>query len=111
MIEGSCHCGAVRFTAPAPSEVTDCACSICRRLGVLWAYYEPGEVTITAAPWATRAYVCHSRSQEFHSCNTCGCTTHWRLFDPNPDIMGVNARLMAPEVLAAASVVRTAGPP
>ena len=61
--------------------------------------------------WATRAYVCHSRSQEFHSCNTCGCTTHWRLFDPNPDIIGVNARLMAFEVLAAARVVRTAGPP
>jgi hypothetical protein len=34
MLEGSCHCGAVRLTLPSPPEVaTDCNCSLCRRIG------------------------------------------------------------------------------
>ena len=42
MIEATCHCGAVRLKAPHPPQsVTDCNCSICRLLGVLWAYYNP----------------------------------------------------------------------
>lgn len=40
MIRTSCHCGAVGFEIEtAPTEVTECNCSICRRYGVLWAYY------------------------------------------------------------------------
>ena len=47
MLEGACHCGAVRFTIPAaPESVTDCNCSICRRLGTLWAYYSPTQVML-----------------------------------------------------------------
>ena len=39
MIAGSCHCGAVKIAvAEAPATVTSCNCSICRRLGTLWAY-------------------------------------------------------------------------
>ena len=42
MIDVACHCGAVRLTVPrAPVEVTECNCSICRRLGARWAYYAP----------------------------------------------------------------------
>lgn len=34
MITASCHCGAVRLeTEVPPEEVTECNCSICRRLG------------------------------------------------------------------------------
>jgi hypothetical protein len=45
MIEASCHCGAVKLEIQsAPNGVTDCNCSICRRYGVLWAYYEPAQV-------------------------------------------------------------------
>ncbi|MDO8323802.1 MAG: hypothetical protein Q7T23_12775 [Phenylobacterium sp.] len=43
----TCHCAAVRLTCEAaPTEVTECTCSICRRYGVLWAYYEPAQVQI-----------------------------------------------------------------
>jgi len=42
MITGSCHCGAVHIAvAEAPASVKSCNCSICRRLGTLWAYYRP----------------------------------------------------------------------
>lgn len=47
MIEASCHCGAVRLEIEkAPTEITDCNCSICRRYGVLWAYYTLDQVRL-----------------------------------------------------------------
>ncbi|NGM48586.1 hypothetical protein G5B46_03085 [Caulobacter sp. 602-2] len=47
MIRTSCHCGAVGFAIEtAPTEVTQCNCSICRRYGVLWAYYSLGAVRL-----------------------------------------------------------------
>ena len=105
MIEASCHCGAVRLEiAEAPAEVTDCNCSICRRLGALWAYYQPGDVAVIAAPEATGAYVWGDRMLARHFCRVCGCTTHWQALDPKADRMGVNARLMAPQDLKGARV-------
>lgn len=104
MIQASCHCGAVVLDiAEAPSEVTDCNCSICRRYGVLWAYYEPKHVEVRAGDGADR-YLWGDRSTAFHRCRTCGCVTHWSAVDPARDRTGVNARLMAPEVLARARV-------
>lgn len=51
----TCHCAAVRLTCEAaPVEVTECTCSICRRYGVLWAYYEPAQVRIEGG--ATEVY-------------------------------------------------------
>ena len=42
----SCHCGAVAITLPhAPSVVVECNCSLCRRYGVLWVYYDAGELS------------------------------------------------------------------
>lgn len=104
MIEAACHCGRVRLTiAAAPTEVTDCNCSICRRYGVLWAYYPPAEVGVAAAE-GTDVYMWDDRSIRFHRCPACGCVTHGSAVDAGRDRMGVNARLMAPAVLAAARV-------
>ncbi len=105
MIESSCHCGAVRLEIEtAPAEVTNCNCSICRRYGVLWAYYSPKLVRITPETGATDIYMWDDKAIEFHRCKVCGCVTHWAPVDKKHDRMGVNARLMAPEVLAQASV-------
>jgi hypothetical protein len=49
------------------------------------------------------------RSIEFHRCRGCGCVTHWASVDRSRDRMGVNARLMAPDVLAKASVRKLDG--
>jgi len=103
MIEASCHCGAVTIEVEAaPETVTDCNCSICRRYGVLWAYCSPKAVRVS--PGATDIYMWDDRSIEFHRCTTCGCVTHWSPVDKSVDRMGVNARLMAPEVLARATI-------
>jgi hypothetical protein len=110
MIEATCHCGAVRLKIPSPPEsVTDCNCSICRRLGALWAYYDPAQVVITASQADLDGYVWGDRKLTFHHCRTCGCTTHWSPIDRTRPRMGVNARLLAPEVLAVAKVRRLDG--
>lgn len=111
MVEASCHCGAVRFTvATAPTEITDCNCSICRRYGVLWAYYTPADVTFTLGQDTTDTYSWDDRSLAFHRCPDCGCVTHWSpLSDRDPNRMAVNARLMPMDIVAAAKVRRLDG--
>ncbi|MGB6451537.1 MAG: GFA family protein [Steroidobacteraceae bacterium] len=110
MIESSCHCGAVKLEIlDAPEEVTDCNCSICRRYGALWAYYSPAHVRIIATKGATDHYLWGDKSIEFHRCPDCGCVTHWAAVDQPSDRMGVNARLMEPEILAAARLRRLDG--
>jgi hypothetical protein len=111
MIEAICDCGAVRLEiAESPQSVLECGCTICRKLGTLWAYYSPRQVKLIPKSGATTIYLRGEREIEFHSCATCGCTTHWAAVDRSYDRMGVNARLMAPAVLAAAHLVKSAGP-
>ena len=51
-MDGSCHCGAVRWRFEgAPESATSCNCSICRRHGALWAYGFDGEAFTV---WAKR---------------------------------------------------------
>jgi hypothetical protein len=109
-IDASCHCGAIHLEIEAaPETVTDCNCSICRRYGALWAYYRLDQVRIVAPSGATDIYMWDGRTIEFHRCKTCGCVTHWAPIDPSTDRMAVNARLMAPLVLAAARVRKRDG--
>ena len=105
VIRSSCHCGTVRLEiAAAPAKVTECNCSICRRYGVLWAYYRPEQVRLVPADAATDVYMWDDRSIGFHRCRACGFVTHWAAVQPGRDRMGVNARLMDPNVLARAQV-------
>ena len=101
MVHASCHCGAVRLEIDTPpAEVTECNCSICRRYGVLWAYYRPRQVRLDPPDAATDLYMWDDRSIGFHRCRNCGCVTHWAPVDPAVDRMGVNARLLDPAVTA-----------
>ena len=96
MIKAACHCTAVRLEIEeAPSWVLDCNCTLCRRYGALWAYYEPGKVKIVRGADATETYVWAQRRFAFHRCKVCGCITHHTAFDTDPPrIRAVNARMM-----------------
>ena len=105
MIRATCHCGAISIAIDtAPTEVTDCNCSVCRRYGVLWAYYAPRQVRLEPPDAATDIYRWGEGRTIFHRCRRCGCLSHWAAADPARDRMGVNARLMPPDVLARARV-------
>ena len=105
MIEASCHCGAVHFSVEtAPKDVNSCNCSICRRYGTLWGYYDKPQVRLAPDNGPTDVYVWNRRWLEFHRCRTCGCVTFWLPTDPAVQRMGVNARLFPSDVLAAIPV-------
>ena len=102
MIESSCVCGAVRLTiSRAPDELVDCNCSICRRYAALWAYYPLKDVVVPGG--LTDVFMLGPKKIEFHRCKICGCVTHWSPRDQR-DEMGVNARLLDPEVVVRARV-------
>lgn len=102
MIEGSCHCGAVRWRFDGvPEGATACNCTVCRRYGVLWAYDWVDEGIRVSG--TTRAYV-RGQAVEFHFCPNCGCVSHWR--GQQADAQGrrriaVNLRMAEPAAVAA----------
>lgn len=111
MLAGSCHCGAVTIELPsAPLKATDCNCSICRRLGALWAYYAFGTVRIAGHPANTQEYIQGDQTLRTVRCATCGCTTHWEPLKPEPGAHhGVNLRNFDPALLASVAVHRFDG--
>ncbi len=106
MLSGTCHCGAVRIQIPrAPAELTNCNCSICRRLGGLWAYYAIGEVEVTGHPENTDEYVQGDKTLRLVRCRMCGCTTHWEPLNPaQHPRLGVNIRNFEPSLIGAARI-------
>jgi hypothetical protein len=79
-------------------------------MGVLWSYYPTHAVKLVCEPGATQTYQRAGRTQDFHFCKVCGCTTHWAKHDPAAGWMGVNARLMDPALRAAAPFNVEEGP-
>jgi hypothetical protein len=96
MLRAACHCTAVRLEIDkAPGWVNDCNCTLCRRYGALWSYYEPGEVTIVQGEGDTDTYVWGDEMLAFHRCTRCGCVTHATALDTDPPrIFAVNARMI-----------------
>lgn len=95
-LQGSCHCGEVKLTLTAlPLELSECNCSICRRVAGLWHYCGRDEAEITGP---CQGYVQGDRTLTTWHCGTCGCTTHWTALDPNYPRIGINIRMFEPEL-------------
>lgn len=58
---------------------------------------------------ATEVYLRGEKKIEFHRCASCGCVTHWAPADKTRDRMGVNCRMMEPDVLAGVRVRKLDG--
>lgn len=101
MVEGTCHCGAVRWTMTSEIDgATACNCTVCRRYGTLWGYDYDGEGIVVSGE--TRSYV-RGRALEFHFCGTCGCVAYWRareLDEAGRRRIAVNLRLAEPALVA-----------
>ena len=111
MIEGACHCGAVRWQLDAmPDGATACNCTVCRRYGVLWAYDWDGEGIRVSGP--THAYLRGEREIGFHFCPTCGCVAFWRATEADAagrKRIAVNLRLADPDQVATIPIDRFDG--
>jgi hypothetical protein len=111
MHKGSCHCGAVTLTLPFTPEIaTQCNCSLCRRIGGPWAYFEYGTVGIAGHPENTSEYVQGDRTLRTIRCKTCGCVTHWEPLQPVVGARhGVHLGNFDPELIASVRVRRFDG--
>jgi hypothetical protein len=98
-VNGGCHCGAVKIEiAQKPSYINDCNCSLCARLGVLWGYFVPKDVTVSGEISNYARVDRDMPSVIAHFCPTCGTTTHWTpAAHIRQDRMGVNMRLFGNE--------------
>jgi hypothetical protein len=110
VLEGACHCGAIRIRIPRkPRQLTSCNCSLCRRYGTLWAYYDRRQVGITAAKGATDKYSWGRKNLRFVRCATCGCIAYWEAVDESRHRMGVNVRNFDPADIESIRVRRLDG--
>lgn len=110
-LAATCHCGAVKIEIPRrPRRLTNCNCSICRRYGVLWAYYKASDVRLDAAPGATDDYVWGDRTLRFVRCAHCGCVMQWLpLRLSSSSRCGVNVRNFDPAAIGDVRIRRLDG--
>lgn len=103
MIEGSCHCGAIRWEyCLKPEHLVVCNCSLCRRINGLWAYGTISSIRVICAPNSLISYVQPEATLAMHSCKNCGSTTHYTSIpntDPNSRV-AVNMAMAAPADIA-----------
>ena len=111
MLVATCHYGAIQLEVPEkPTSLTECSCSICRRLGALWAYYSESNVNVIAAANTILRYTWGNKRISFCCCSECGCTTHYDTAEANPATrMAINARMLDAEELESVPVKKFDG--
>lgn len=96
MITVSCHCGAVTLEMQRkPRKLTQCNCSICRRYGAVWAYFQRKSLCVRSGKGALDSYTWRNKRFEFFRCSTCGCVTHYqrvRRKEDGSDVSAINIR-------------------
>ncbi|KAH8899058.1 glutathione-dependent formaldehyde-activating enzyme [Thozetella sp. PMI_491] len=76
LYRGNCHCGAHRFEVSLPelTSATACNCSLCHKLGALWAFPSEGSFVVTKGDDADlTSYSSSAAGVKF--CPNCGIVT------------------------------------
>lgn len=78
LIQGSCHCGNIRFRLdwqPEPGEVPAraCGCTFCQKHGGVWTSCPTGSLTVEVADLSrVSRYAFGTKTAQFHICAICG---------------------------------------
>lgn len=92
LLNGACHCGAVRFEVELMDgfgTVRRCSCSICRMRGAVAVSARLGSLRVLTGMDALTSYRFNTRTAEHFFCSVCGIYTHHQRRS-NPDEYGVN---------------------
>lgn len=74
MHSGSCHCGAVQFTAEGEVEqAIECNCSHCNRKGFLLWFVPRESFAVTAGADKLSTYTFNKHAIQHQFCSVCGC--------------------------------------
>jgi hypothetical protein len=91
---GSCHCGAVRFSADG--ELTGlevCNCSLCARTAYVHWYVPAEAFRLEGGEGALETYQFGTRTSQNTFCRTCGISP-FRRARSDPDKVDVNVRCL-----------------
>jgi hypothetical protein len=90
-IEGGCHCGAVRFEAEVPQQVTvlDCNCSICSKTGFRHIIVPHGDFRLMRGDEVLTSYRFGTGAAEHLFCRVCGVKSFYQPRS-HPDAWSVN---------------------
>jgi len=94
-ISGSCHCGAIQFTATCETapELLDCNCSICAATGHLHLIVPHTQFELISGNDNLTAYRFGSGEAEHLFCSTCGIKTFYQPRS-HPNAWSVNYRCL-----------------
>ena len=91
-LNGSCHCGAVKFTTTLTegfASARRCTCSICRMRGAVAVTSTPANFRIIQGEDKLATYRFNTGVAEHHFCSDCGIYTHHKRRS-NESQLGVN---------------------
>ncbi len=96
-----CHCGNILLEVSTLKEtITQCNCSICRRLASQWMYFKTDEVKVSWKKKESRSYMWGDKEILFHHCPLCGCTTHYTVASHSElDRIAINANMLEPKLI------------
>jgi hypothetical protein len=78
-LQGSCHCGAVRFDFELPARAPDlrrCNCSLCRHKGAIMLSVAVGQFRIRCRAETFSLYQWNHQIARHYFCRVCGILTH-----------------------------------
>ena len=91
-LNGSCHCGAVKFETTLTegfASARRCTCSICRMRGAVAVTSTHRAFRVTEGEEKLSTYRFNTKTAEHHFCSLCGIYTHHKRRS-DPDQLGVN---------------------
>lgn len=94
--QGSCHCGAVRYSVTTDlAQVISCNCSICQRHGFLWNFVTPAQFELASGEDGVTEYQFNKHVIHHLFCATCGVESFARGKRPDgADAVAINVRCL-----------------
>ena len=87
----SCHCGQIRIEIrKRPDYINACNCTLCRKSGARWAYFDPSEVSVEGT---ANRYCRQDKAEpatDIQFCANCGATTHFTLTESAASRLGIS---------------------
>jgi len=93
-LNGSCHCGAIAYTVEAdPDAAVTCNCSICARLGAVWAFGPKAAFKLVRGEGKLGDYQFNKHVLHHRFCPSCGIESYTEGKGPDgSEMVGVNLR-------------------
>jgi hypothetical protein len=106
LLEGGCHCGAVRFRVRSGPdlEVHDCNCSICTRSGYLHLIVSQSDFQLLRGGSELTEYRFNTGTARHLFCRVCGIKSFY-VPRSHPDGISVNARCLDPGMVRSMRVL------